>query len=657
MALISSKFAAPVKIISMRIIFIVLIAILSFNQAIAQPDRWQQKVKYVIDVSLNPATNKLTGKQSIEYWNNSPDTLTVIYYHLFWNAFQPESMMDVRNRELGSNIRFNRNDWEPKIADKIQKLTPEEQGYQKMTNVKMNGRVQKTEMFETILKVKLDKPILPKTKVLLEADFEAQVPVMVRRAGRENTEGIKFSMAQWYPKLAEYDNEGWHPTPYVGREFYGVWGDFNVNITLDKTYMIAASGYLMNPNEIGFGYETPGAVVKQAAGNSLTWKFNAPNVHDFVWAADPQYTHISKKIRDGLTIHAFYKISPDKLKALFASFSASDKALYRNSADLFVRVFQRDWETVLERAASQFPYMEKKYGPYPYKQYSFIQGGDGGMEYAMATLLKGAGDDVIYHEWMHSWYQMVLGTNEALYPWMDEGFTQHAENDILARVYGDTTRFPQEAAYEGYFKLAKSELEEPLTTPADQYDSRFGYVESVYDKGAVLLEQLGYITGTKNLDRIMLEYMRQWKFKHPNPNDFFQVAEKVSGLQLDWYHQYFVNTTKTIDYGIDSLWQENNKLQIRLKNVGKMPMPLDVLLTFKDGSKEMAYIPQYLMFGNKPSEDERIKRTICEPWKWTHPYYTFEIGRSLLDLKSVEIDPSKRMADIERKNNRLELSW
>jgi hypothetical protein len=155
----------------------------------------------------------------------------------------------------------------------------------------------------------------------------------------------------------------------------------------------------------------------------------------------------------------------------------------------------------------------------------------------------------------------------------------------------------------------------------------------------------------------MLEYMRQWKFKHPNPNDFFRVAEKVSGLQLDWYHQYFVNTTKTIDYGIDSLWQENNKLQIRLKNVGKMPMPLDVLLTFKDGSKEMAYIPQYLMFGNKPSEDERIKRTICEPWKWTHPYYTFEIGRSLLDLKSVEIDPSKRMADIERKNNRLELSW
>jgi hypothetical protein len=436
-----------------------------------------------------------------------------------------------------------------------------------------------------------------------------------------------------------------------------VWGDFNVNITLDKKYVIGGSGYLLNANEIGYGYETPGTVVKKPAGNTLTWKFNAPNVHDFVWAADPDFKHFSKNIREGLTIHSFYKIDNEKLKNLFASFSANDKALYRNSADLFIRVYTKEWETVLDRAAAELPFIEKKFGKYPYKQYSFIQGGDGGMEYAMATLLKGAGDDVIYHEWVHSWFQMAVGTNESLNAWMDEGFTQWTENIILSKLYKDSTAFAHEDSYEAYFNLAKSEIEEPLSTHADHYEYRSGYVSSVYDKGAVLLEQLGYITGSEVRDRILLEYVREWKFKHPGVNDFFRVAEKVSGLQLDWYKLYFVYTTKTIDYGIDSLWQENNKLKIRLKNSGKMPMPVDVLLTFKDGSKEMAYIPQYLMFGAKPNEHPEVKRTVCEPWRWTDPFYTFEIDRKLIDLKTVEIDPSKRLADIQRKNNKLEINW
>ena len=610
-----------------------------------------------MDVNLDVNSNKITGKQSIEYWNNSPDTLKMVYYHLYWNAFQPESMMDVRNRELGKTIRLNRNEWEPKIADKIQKLTPEEIGIQKVLSIKMNGRVQKTELYETILKVILEKPILPKTKVLFETDFEAQVPVMVRRAGRTNTEGVKFSMAQWYPQLAEYDEEGWHPTPYIGREFYSVWGDFNVNITLDKSYIIAASGSLENPNEIGYGYEAKGTVVKKIAGNNLTWKFNAANVHDFVWAADPDYKHIVKNVRGGLTFHAFYKIDPDKLRNLFLSFSSGDKAVYQNSADLFIRVYAKEWETVLERISAELPYIEKKLGKFPYKQYSFIQGGDGGMEYAMATLLKGAGEEVVYHEFTHSWFQMAIGTNESLNAWMDEGFTQWMENNILAKLYKDSTKFSQEDSYDAYFLLAKSGIEEPLTTHADHYEYRSGYVTSVYDKGAVLLEQLGYITGANTRDRILQEYFKAWQFRHPGVNDFFRVAEKVSGLQLDWYKLYFVNTTKTIDYGIDSLWQEGSKLKIRLRNLGKMPMPIDVMLTFKDGSKEIAYIPQYLMFGSKPSETPNIKRTIFEPWKWTHPYYTIEINHNLTDLRTVEIDPTKRMADIERKNNLLKINW
>jgi hypothetical protein len=171
------------------------------------------------------------------------------------------------------------------------------------------------------------------------------------------------------------------------------------------------------------------------------------------------------------------------------------------------------------------------------------------------------------------------------------------------------------------------------------------------------MEQLGYIVGAQVRDKILLEYYNRWKFKHPNPNDFIRVAEDVSGIQLDWYRVFFVNTSKTIDYGIDSLWEESGKTKVRLKMTGKMPMPVDVEMQFKDGSREMAYIPQYLMFGQKPNEDVSVKRTVHAPWKWTHTTYVFEVNRRLTDLKIIEIDASMRMADVERKNNRLELNW
>jgi hypothetical protein len=154
-----------------------------------------------------------------------------------------------------------------------------------------------------------------------------------------------------------------------------------------------------------------------------------------------------------------------------------------------------------------------------------------------------------------------------------------------------------------------------------------------------------------------LKYFNTWKFKHPNVNDFMKIAEQTSGLQLDWYKDFFVNTSKTIDYGIDSLWDEGGQMKIRLRNYGSMPMPIDLEFQFKDGSVEHAYIPQYLMFGSKMNENPKIKRTIGEPWKWTHPTYTISIDRRLIDLKKIEIDPGKRMADGERRNNKLELTW
>ncbi len=595
----------------------------------AQPDRWQQRVKYTMNIDMNVQTNRFTGKQKLEYTNNSPDTLTKVFYHLYFNAFQPGSMMDTRSRRQGGiNGPGVRADWDPRVKDRIANLKPDEIGYQKINSLKMNGRLQSFKMSETILEVKLDKPILPKSKVVFDMEFDAQVPLQVRRSGRDNpTSKVRYSMSQWYPKISEYDYEGWHPTPYAGREFYGVWGDFDVSISIDKKYMLGGTGYLQNANQIGYGYETKGANVPKLAGDKLTWRFLAPNVHDFMWAADPEFIHVSRKLRDSLTVHLLYKKTNEP---------------------------EADWLAVLDMAEKALPYIEKTFGQYPYKQFSFIHGGDGGMEYPMATLCIGPG--AALHEWMHSWYYGLLGTNESLYPWMDEGFTQYAEERIAAFLTGKEG-FAQAGNYGSYNSLVKSGKEEPLTTHADHYNLNSAYGPAVYSKGAVFVEQLGYVVGAAVRDRILLEYYKQWRFKHPNAADFIRIAEKVSDMKLDWYKEYWINSTKTIDYKIDSLWEEGGKTKLRLMRMGLMPMPIDLQLTFKDGTKELHYIPMNLMYGEKPVEDAALSRKTYEPWKWTHSSYTVETSRKLTDISVAEIDPSLRMADIDRKNNRLELKW
>ena len=634
--------------------FLLAICLLSTLMSNAQPDRWQQRVKYTMDVNMDVNTNRFTGKQKLEYTNNSPDTLYKVFYHLYWNAFQPNSMMDMRSRELGKIKVNGRPDWDGRVKDRILNLKPEELGYQKVLSLKMDGVPQNYKVDETILEVKLSKPILPHSKVVFDMDFEAQVPLQVRRSGRDNPQtGVRYSMSQWYPKMSEYDYEGWHPTPYVAREFYGVWGDYDVKITIDKSYMLAGSGYLQNPNLIGFGYETPGTKVPAPTGNTITWNFIAPNVHDFVWAADPQFHHLVRTIPNGPTINVVYKYKENDQKNEDA------------------------WKEVADAAVIVLPFIEKNFGKYPYKQYSFIHGGDGGMEYPMATLISGPGVGTAFHEWMHSWFQGMFGTNESLYAWMDEGFTEYATDLVEDYYYSQpSVRAKYDAArlkamdstaallplkhrgnYLNYFYVVKSGLEEPLTTHADHFNTNLAYSIAAYSKGCLFLSQLGYIIGDDTRDKVLQEYYRLWRFKHPNANDFVQVAEKVSGVKLDWYKEWWTATTKTIDYGIDSLWEEDGKTKIRLKMVGKMPMPLDVAIEYRNGEKEMIYIPQYLMFGEKPAEDKSVPRTTVEPWKWTHPPYVFELKHKIIDLKAAEIDPTQRMADVDRKNNRLELSW
>jgi hypothetical protein len=631
----------------MRKTVLILLAIYAGVVSYAQPDRWQQRVKYIMDVKVDAAANTFTGKQQLEYSNNSPDTLKKLFYHLYWNAFQPNSMMDMRSLHMGKLTLNGKPEWDSRVRNRISKLSENEAGYQKINSLTINGVQQKLTVHETILEVNLSKPILPKSKTVIVLNFSSQVPLQIRRSGRDAANGVRFSMSQWYPKLCEYDRQGWHPTPYIAREFYGVWGDFDVKISIDKEFILGATGYLQNPETIGYGYED-GAKVVRAAGNKLTWHFIAPNVHDFVWAADPEYKHIVRKIANGPVINVLYK-----------------------SGDV------AQWTEAADAALAVYPYVTKTLGAYSYKQYSFIQGGDGGMEYPMATLINGPGLGTVFHEWMHAWYQGMLGTNESMYAWMDEGFAQWAtgkvqdyyrETVIRKRVSNEPQSLhimdsmdnilPKYSAadYASYFYIAKSGLEEPLTTHADHFETSTAYSAGSYSKGCVFLSQLGYIVGDETLRKIMLEYYRQWRFKHPDADDFIRIAENVSGMKLDWYKEYWISTTKTIDYSIDSLWEEGGKTKIRLKDNGKMPMPVDVMIDYKDGSKEIAYVPLDLMFGAKEAEN-KISRTIFSEWKWTHPTYTFEVNRKLSAIKVIEIDSTQRMADVERRNNKLEIPW
>lgn len=587
----------------------------------AQDYRWQQRVEYAIEAKLDVTTHKVTGTEKLVYFNNSKDTLTKVYYHLHWNAFQPGSMMDVRSRNLP--------DPDGRVRDRISKLTESEIGYQKVISLKQDGKDVATHVDGTVLEVTLKKPLLPNTKTVFDMKFESQVPVQIRRSGRNNREGIAYTMTQWYPKLAEYDFQGWHINQYVAREFHGVWGDFDVKLTLDPKFVVAGTGTLQNAEKIGYGYEKPGTKVERPAGD-LTWHFKAKDVIDFAWAADPDYKHDIVQVPDGPAIHLFYQ--------------PGEKT-------------NEGWSKLSEQSVKHFQFMNKFYGKYPYNTYSIIQGGDGGMEYPMCTMIIGERPGLaglMAHEVSHSWFQAVLASNESMYAWFDEGFTDYSSAESEANMTGKPIAEAHRGSYEGYFSLVRSGLQEPMSTLSDHFSTNRAYGTSAYSMGAVYLHQIRYIIGEDNFYKGMQRYFNTWKMRHPEPNDFLRVMEKTSGLQLKWFANYWLYQTKRIDYGVKSAVEEAGATNVTLERIGQLPMPIDLVVTYKDGKKELFYIPLNETFGSKPVEDKTMARTDLNEWYWTSPTYTFKISKPLSEIALIEIDPQMRMADIVKDNNKFD---
>ncbi|MEN8138561.1 MAG: M1 family metallopeptidase [Bacteroidota bacterium] len=601
---------------------VLLLLITISKTALSQPDYWQQKIKYEMDIDVDVDNYKYTGKSKICYYNNSPDTLRKVYFHLYFNAFQPGSEMDVRQQNLPDPDR--------RIGSRISKLKEDEIGYQKIISIKQGNVPLANKIEGTLMEVKLNKPILPGSKTILFIENEAQVPVQIRRSGRDNSENIKLSMAQWYPKMAEYDREGWHLDAYISREFYGVYGTFDVKISIDKNYTIGSTGVLQNPKNIGHGYQKRGSKTDIGKSKKLQWHFKAKNVHDFAWAADDNYQHDIRELNNGTKLHFFFK--------------KGDKQRTAN------------WRKMQDKMITAFTFMNNNFGEYPYKQFSFIQAGDGGMEYPMSTLMLGNGKNVegmvglAVHETLHSWYHGVLGTNEQKYPWMDEGFTTWAENLTMAHLYERLSEKPHKRTYRGYLSLQKSGDKEPLSTKADFFKTNFNYGQSSYSKGAVFLAQLAYIIGEDNLRITMLRYFNEWKFKHPTSNDFKRIAEKVSGMQLQWYFDKWILTNQKIDYAIKSVVGKGNNTNIVLSKIGDIPMPLDITIILDNDDVKSYYIPLRMMRGIKKNESG-YKRDVLNSWPWVYPEYSFMVNIPKDKIKFIAIDVSERMADVKKSNN------
>ena len=579
---------------------------------------WQQAVDYTIEVELDHETAQYKGTQTIVYTNNSPETLHKVFFHQYFNAFQPGSEMAIRLKNAGDkNGRFK--------VD-IDSLSPKQQGFLKVIDLTQDGVMAEVVDSETILEVSLAQALAPGESTTFKMSFEGQVPDVIRRAGKNSKEGIAFSMAQWYPKMAEYDYEGWNADPYTGREFHGVWGNFDVKITLDKDFTVAASGYLQNADEIGRGYSD--RKKPKTKKGKITWHYIAPNVHDFTWAADPDYIHDTYPGPNDVTLHFFYKNNPDIID---------------------------NWKKLQPITAKLMAYFNENIGPYPYKQYSVVHGGDGGMEYAMLTLITGNRKfgslvGVTAHELAHSWFQHILATNETKHEWMDEGFTSFistlAENEVLE----ENKEFPLEGSYRGYYGLATSGVEMPQSTNANRYEHNYAYERTAYSKGAVFLGQLGYIIGQDKLFKTLQTYYDEWKFKHPLPNDLRVIAERISGIQLQWYLTDWTQTTNRIDYAIEAVNETESGTEIQLERKELIPMPQEVLIQYKDGSMALHYIPISLMRGEKENTYD-LPWTQEKDWTWANPKYSFTIDQPKKNIEAIVLDPSNLMADIDKSNN------
>ena len=573
-----------------------------------------QGLVHTMNVTVNDDDYTFKGTSRVEFTNNTPDTLRQIFFHAHFNAFQPNSLTHKRVAAIGPN-RLK--------PETFANLKPNEIGKLDILPGTSNGAAFTVERIGTIIRLDLSKPLLPGERTTLAFEFAGQVPVQVRRSGRNNAQGVRYSMAQWFPKLCQYDQHGWQNNQFVLREFYGVWGKYDVRITLPAKYVVGASGDLQNPQECGFGYVATGDTTifpkpdAEKPQGVKTWHFVAYPVHDFAWVADADYIHrvvkmpASSPVSPNMTFHILTKPKYD--------------AVWRNALDWLPRVFR---------------FMGEKYLPYPYKQFTCTQAGDGGMEYPNLVMVRSSDYNgtlgTVAHEAIHQWFYGMAANNETKHAWMDEGITDYLTDRIIAEEFKIDEQIRSTWLEKWLLPRRKDALEsnraflrvyalgydEPLSIPHDRFNEDMTAV-MVYRKGSAWMRQFEYSFGKNKVDELLRNYQTVWRFRHPYPPDFEKLASETFGQRMDEVFDTFLRGTELPDYGLQSLRSEptadgkyKNTLQLTKRE--RAHVPLNLYARDDAGFTTKLHIPSDML--NAPNKDT----TRLAPWFWAAGDYTAE---------------------------------
>jgi len=580
------------------------------------PGYWQQRVDYRIDATLDPAANELRGREVINYQNRSPDALPYLWMHLEQNMCAPGSVTSQLDQPplvfLGSTFDFSCQGFAGGII---------------LDSVLVDGRPLRPVVHGTTMRLDLPAALAAGASAEIVIRWRFKVPPY--GGGRMGHDDTLYEFGQWYPRLAVYDDlRGWNHEPYIGAgEFYLEYGRFEVDLTLPAGYLVAATGTLRNPEQVltaaqrsrlaqAAASTAPVAVITKAeAGQpartrpttdgTLTWRFTADSVRDFAFAASPNFQW-DASAWEGVMIHT----------------------LYRPAATL--------WAEANKMTNEALAYFSRQWLRYPYPQFTSIEGPIEGMEYPMITFdpTGPTREDVhwvLAHELGHQWVPMVVGSNERLYPWMDEGFNTFIDLANAARyfkgtAYGDSIEVHPLHLYPDHAVPGEQPL---IARPVEVTDLFW----AGYQKPALMMQLLRYeVLGTERFDAAFRQYLNAWAFRHPSPADFFRLMRDASGTDLDWFWREWVMTATRLDQAVDTIASgPQGVTEVRLASLGTMIMPAELRLTFADGTTEVVRLP-------------------VEMWN-LGPRFTYRV-RGKPAVRSAELDPRRALPDVDRANNR-----
>lgn len=572
-------------------------------------------MSYRIAATLDPARQQLRGREVIHYENRSAEALPYLWLFVEQNICTPGSVTNQLDQPplvfLGSTFDFSCKGFSGGLT---------------LEHVRLTGRELRPTVYGTTMRVDLPRPLAPAAALDLEVEWRFTVPPY--GAGRMGHDGTLYELGQWYPRVAVYDDvRGWNHEPYIGAgEFYLEYGRFDVALTVPATYVVGATGVLLNPTEVltarqrarlarARSSDSAVAVItageagdqsrtRPAAHGTLTWRFSADSVRDFAFGAAPDFRWDASAYRGTLV-----------------------NTLYRSSAP--------EWQEANRIVRNAVQYYSEQWYPYPYPHITSIEGPIEGMEYPMITFCPRSPSReerqwVLAHELGHQWVPMIVGSNERLYPWMDEGFNTFIDLANAARyfkgtAYGDSIEVHPLHLYADHATAGQEQA--LITRPVESHDLFW----TAYQKPALMLQTLRYeVLGKARFDAAFREYLRTWAFKHPTPADFFRLMRDESGMDLDFFWRDWVYTTARLDQAVDSVIASDSVQTVYLSNRGTMTLPVELDVSYAGGQTTRVRLP-------------------VEMWNLGRTFkYRLHGGQR---VARIVIDPRRVLPDVDRENN------